>query len=142
MKTIEPSVKNRERSWYLVDAQDKVLGRLACRLADYLRGKHKPIFTPYMDMGDFIVIINAEKIRLTGNKLSQKVYYRHSGYPGGLKTVTVKELFKKRPEEIITHAVRGMLPKNSLGRQLLRKLKVYSGKEHPHQAQKPVPIEL
>jgi large subunit ribosomal protein L13 len=128
------------RQWYVVDAQGKVLGRLACRIAMVLRGKTKPIFTPHMDAGDFVVVVNAAQVQLTGKKLDQKIYYRHSGYMGGLKEITARHLLKKKPEEVLRHAVRGMLPKNSLGRQLLKKLKVYAGSDHPHQAQQPVPL--
>lgn len=128
------------RQWYVVDAQGKVLGRLASRIAMVLRGKTKPVFTPHMDTGDFVVVVNAAQVRLTGKKLDNKFYYRHSGYPGGLKTTSVRHLLLKKPEEVLRHAVRGMLPKNSLGRHLLKKLKVYAGVEHPHQAQQPVPF--
>ena len=128
------------RQWYVVDAQDKVLGRLTSRIAMVLRGKNKPVFTPHMDTGDFVVVVNAAQVRLTGKKLADKFYYRHSGYPGGLKAISARHLLQKRPEEVLRHAVRGMLPKNSLGRHLLKKLKVYAGGEHPHQAQQPVPL--
>ncbi len=131
-----------ERKWYVVDASEKVLGRLATRIASYLRGKHKPRFTPNVDTGDFIVVVNAEKIRLTGRKLDQKVYYHHTGYPGGIKAETARKRLQRKPEEIIRSAVRGMLPKNRLGRAMLKKLKVYRGPEHPHQAQKPEVINL
>jgi large subunit ribosomal protein L13 len=128
------------RNWYVVDAQDKVLGRLASRIAMVLRGKTKPVFTPHMDSGDFVVVVNAAQVRLTGRKLDNKFYYRHSGYPGGLKTTTARHLLQRKPEEVLRHAVRGMLPKNSLGRHLLKKLKIYAGGEHPHEAQQPVPL--
>lgn len=131
-----------ERSWYVVDAESKVLGRLATRVADVLRGKHKPIFTPYVDTGDFVVVINAEKVHLTGSKMDSKKYYRHSGYPGGLKVTTPVQLLRKKPEAIIKHAVKGMLPKTKLGRQQFRKLKVYAGKDHPHQAQQPSELKV
>ena len=131
-----------DRSWYVVDAESKVLGRLATRVADVLRGKHKPIFTPYVDAGDFVVIINAEKVHLTGTKMENKKYYRHSGYPGGLKVTTPAELLRKNPEAIIMNAVKGMLPKTKLGRQQLKKLKVYAGKDHPHQAQQPSELKV
>jgi large subunit ribosomal protein L13 len=131
-----------ERKWYVVDASEKVLGRLATRIASYLRGKHKPRFTPNVDTGDFIVVVNAEKIRLTGRKLDQKVYYHHTGYPGGIKAETARKRLQRKPEEIIRSAVWGMLPKNRLGRAMLKKLKVYRGPEHPHQAQKPEVIDL
>jgi large subunit ribosomal protein L13 len=128
------------RRWYVVDAQGKVLGRLASRIAMTLRGKTKPVFTPYLDTGDFVVVVNAAQIRLTGRKLDQKLYYRHSGYPGGLKTTSARQLLQKKPEEVLRHAVRGMLPRNSMGRALLKKLKIYAGGEHPHQAQQPVSL--
>ncbi len=128
------------RQWYVVDAQGKVLGRLASRVAMILRGKTKATFTPHMDAGDFVVVVNAAQVMLTGRKLDQKCYYRHSGYPGGLKTTTARQMLQRKPEEILRHAVRGMLPKNSLGRSLLKKLKIYAGGEHPHQAQQPVSL--
>ncbi|HHN65141.1 MAG TPA: 50S ribosomal protein L13 [Nitrospirae bacterium] len=131
-----------ERNWYIVDASDKVLGRLASKIATYLRGKHKPQFTPNVDTGDFIVVVNAEKIRLTGNKLEKKVYYHHSGYPGGLKAETAKSRIKRKPEQMVIDAVWGMLPKNRLGRKMIKKLKVYRGPEHPHKAQKPEPLNI
>jgi len=126
-----------ERKWYLVDAQDKVLGKLATRVATYLRGKNKPVFTPNVDTGDFIVVINAEKIRLTGKKLDDKIYYHHTGFIGGIKAATARERLSVHPEEVIKDAIWGMLPKNRLGRAMLKKLKVYRGSEHPHAAQKP-----
>ena len=128
------------RQWYVVDAQDKVLGRLASRIAMVLRGKTKPTFTPHIDTGDFVVVVNAAQVQLTGRKLDNKMYYRHSGYPGGIKEISARKLLQKKPEEILRHAVRGMLPKNSLGRQLLKKLKIYAGGEHPHEAQRPAPL--
>ena len=128
------------RQWYVVDAQGKVLGRLASRVAMVLRGKNKANFTPHADAGDFVVVVNADQVLLTGRKLDQKVYYRHSGYPGGIKSTTARQLLSKKPEEVLRHAVRGILPKTSLGRQLLKKLKVYAGGEHPHQAQQPVSL--
>ncbi len=131
-----------ERNWYVVDAENKVLGRLASELAKILRGKHKPHFTPHVDTGDYVIVINAEKVSLTGNKLKDKVYYRHSGYPGGIKSITAEDLKAKKPEDLIRFAVKGMLPKNRLGRKLFKKLKVYAGGEHPHQAQEPKPIEI
>ncbi len=130
------------RNWYLVDARGKVLGRLASEVATVLRGKRKPQFTPHVDTGDFVIVVNAEKVRLTGKKLKQKVYYRASGYPGGLKATTADDMLKKHPKRVIQHAVRGMLPKSKLGDALYRKLKVYAGDKHPHQAQKPVPLEM
>jgi large subunit ribosomal protein L13 len=129
-----------QRLWYVVDAQDKVLGRLASRIAMVLRGKTKPTFTPHMDTGDFVVVVNAAQVQLTGKKLDNKIYYRHSGYPGGIKEISARKLLQKKPEEILRHAVRGMLPKNSLGRQLLKKLKIYTAGEHPHEAQQPAPF--
>ncbi|MBW8058647.1 MAG: 50S ribosomal protein L13 [candidate division NC10 bacterium] len=131
-----------ERHWYVVDAQGKVLGRLASEVAMVLRGKRKPQFTPHVDTGDFVIVVNAEKVLLTGKKLQQKIYYRASGYPGGLKATVAGALLKSRPERLMQHAVRGMLPKNKLGDQLYRKLKVYAGGKHPHQAQKPVSLEF
>lgn len=142
MKTFDAKKGEIEHSWYVVDAESKVLGRLATRVADVLRGKHKPIFTPYVDTGDFVVVINAEKIHLTGTKMDNKKYYRHSGYPGGLKITTPAELLRKKPEAIIMHAVKGMLPKTKLGRQQFKKLKVYAGKDHPHQAQQPSELKV
>ncbi len=131
-----------ERKWFVVDAEGQVLGRLATRIARTLRGKHKPIFTPHVDVGDFVVVINADKIQLTGRKLEQKKYYRHTGYIGSLKETTAGKLLETKPEEVIRHAVRGMLPKNRLARTQLRKLKVYAGSEHPHEAQLPEPLTL
>lgn len=128
------------RRWFVVDAQDKVLGRLASRIAMVLRGKNKPEFTPHMDTGDFVVVVNAGQVKLTGKKLDQKIYYRHSGYMGGLKETSARQMLKKKPQEVLRHAVRGMLPKNSLGRNQLKKLKIYTGAEHPHEAQQPVPL--
>jgi len=128
--------------WYVVDASGAILGRLASTVAARLRGKHSPLFTPHVDTGDFVIVINADKIRLTGKKWVQKLYQRHSGYIGGLKTTSAKELMEKRPEELIRRAVKGMLPKNKLGSQLYTKLKVYKGGEHPHQAQQPEPLKV
>lgn len=131
-----------ERKWYLVDATDKTLGRLATEVATLLRGKHKPEYTPHVDTGDFVVVINAEKVRLTGNKWKDKIYYRHTGYTGGLKETTASEMLQKHPTRLIEFAVRGMLPKTSLGRKQGKKLKVYAGSEHPHTAQQPEVYEL
>jgi large subunit ribosomal protein L13 len=131
-----------ERNWVLVDAKDKVLGRLAADVASILRGKTKPTYTPHIDVGDFVVIINADKVKLTGRKLEQKKYYHHSGYMGGLRERTARQVMEKKPEEIIKHAVKGMLPKNSLGRSMFKKLKVYTGENHPHEAQQPQAINL
>ncbi|MCX5719284.1 MAG: 50S ribosomal protein L13 [Nitrospirae bacterium] len=137
MKTQFASKDDVEHKWYLVNAEGAVLGRLAVKIANYLRGKNKPVFTPNSDTGDFIVVVNADKVKLTGKKLDKKIYYRHSGYPGGLKAETAKERLRKKPEGVIIDAVWGMLPKGRLGRAILKKLKVYKGPEHPHKAQKP-----
>ena len=137
MQSYVPKPDEIRREWVVMDASDKVLGRLATEVARLLRGKHKPDFTPFLDTGDFVVVVNAEQVRLTGNKLENKKYYRHSGKPGSLKVETAKERIEKYPERVIQAAVWGMLPKNRLGRKLLRKLKVYSGPDHPHQAQQP-----
>jgi large subunit ribosomal protein L13 len=130
------------RKWHLIDADGKTLGRLAARVAILLRGKHKPTFTPHVDTGDHVVIINAEKVRLTGDKMRTKTYTHHTGYPGGLKTITAEHLHAKRPTELLTKAIKGMLPKNTLGKQMARKLKVYAGTDHPHQAQRPESLTL
>ena len=137
MKTQFAKKDDVERKWYVVDARDAVLGRLAVKIAVYLRGKNKPVFTPNVDTGDFIIVVNADKVRLTGKKMTDKVYYHHTGYIGGIKAETAKEMFEKHPERIIEKAVWGMLPKNTLGKQMLKKLKVYKGAEHPHKAQAP-----
>ncbi|KWX02677.1 50S ribosomal protein L13 [Carbonactinospora thermoautotrophica] len=142
MRTYSPKPGDVERQWYVIDAADVVLGRLASQAAILLRGKHKPVYAPHVDTGDFVIIVNADKVALTGNKREQKMAYRHSGYPGGLRSVPYRELLEKNPQRAIEKAVKGMLPKNSLGRQMLKKLKVYAGPEHPHQAQKPVPFEI
>ncbi|MFO7171970.1 MAG: 50S ribosomal protein L13 [Bacillota bacterium] len=131
-----------QRKWYVVDATGKTLGRLAAKVAAVLRGKHKPIFTPHIDCGDYVIVINAEKIRLTGKKLDKKIYFRHSGYLGGVKQFTARWMIENRPTRVIELAVWGMLPKNRLGRKMFRKLKVYAGPEHPHAAQKPEPLEI
>jgi large subunit ribosomal protein L13 len=131
-----------QRQWYVVDAQDYVLGRLASNIASILRGKNKPAFAPHQDLGDFVIVINAEKVKLTGKKTEQKTYFRHSGYPGGAKTTTFREMIEKHPERIIENAVRLMLPKNTLGRNMLKKLKVYAGENHPHQAQNPQSLKF
>jgi large subunit ribosomal protein L13 len=141
-KTYVASSDDRQRDWYVVDAAGQTLGRLATQIADHLRGKRKPTYTPHVDTGDFVVVVNAEKISVTGNKLADKRYYRHSGYPGGLKSRTLQEMLDRRPEEVIRKAVRGMLPRNRLARKQLTKLKVYAGPEHPHQAQQPKPLEI
>jgi len=137
MKTMMPKADQIVQDWYVVDAEDVVLGRLSTRVATILRGKNKPYFAPHLDTGDFVIVINAEKVRLTGNKELQKTYQRYSGYPGGLREISFKRMLQEKPEEIITHAVKGMLPKNALGRKLFKKLKVYAGPEHPHAAQSP-----
>jgi large subunit ribosomal protein L13 len=142
VRTFSPKAADIQRQWHVIDASDVVLGRLASQTAILLRGKHKPIFAPHVDTGDFVIIVNAAKIALSGNKLQDKMAYRHSGYPGGLRSMSYAELMAKSPERAIEKAVRGMLPKNTLGRQMLRKLKVYAGPEHPHKAQMPVPFEI
>lgn len=141
-KTFMANAQNVEHKWYVVDATDVVLGRFATQVASILRGKHKPTFTPHVDCGDYVVIVNAEKIALTGNKLEDKIYYRHSGYPGGLKTRNAKTMLEKQPTKVLEKAIRGMLPKNKLGEQMYRKLFVYAGPDHPHQAQQPEKLEL
>jgi large subunit ribosomal protein L13 len=141
-KTFVTRDKDVQREWFVVDAAGQTLGRLATQVARILRGKHKPMYSPSLDTGDCVIIVNAEKIRVTGRKLDQKVYYRYSGYPGGLKEVTLRILLQKHPTRVIEHAVRGMLPKNRLGRQMFKKLKVYAGPDHPHEAQQPKPFEL
>ncbi len=142
MKTFSPTPADINREWFIVDAEDKVLGRLATQIAHRLRGKHKPEFAHHMDNGDFIVVVNCEKIRVTGNKMEAKKYYRYSGYVGGLKETVLKDVLVRKPELAIMNAVKGMLPKNRLGRAMLKKLKVYAGTEHPHTAQNPKPLPL
>ncbi len=142
MKTYAVKAAEIEREWWVVDAEGANLGRLASEIARVLRGKHKPTFTPGLDVGDFVIVINADKVSVTGNKLEAKRYYRYSGYPGGLKSRTLAEMLERFPERVIQSAVRGMLPKNRLGRQLIKKLKVYAGGEHPHAAQKPKELSL
>lgn len=142
MKTYCPKEAEIERKWWLVDAEGKVLGRLASRIVHILRGKHKPYFAPHIDCGDFVVVTNAQKIYFTGRKLENKLYYRHSGYPGGLKAIPLTTLLSRKPEEVLRLAVKGMLPKNKLGRKILKKLKIYRGPEHPHQSQRPITLEL
>jgi len=142
MKTYLAPVKEIEKKWFIVDASDKIVGRLATEIASRLRGKHKPTYSTFMDNGDFIVVVNAEKVAFTGKKWDDKKYYRHSGYMGGLTETTAKEMLEKKPTDIIFKAVKGMLPKNSLGRAQLKKLKVYVGTEHPHEAQQPEKLEL
>jgi large subunit ribosomal protein L13 len=140
--TYSAKASDNPDKWYIVDAEDAVLGRLATTIASRLRGKHSPLYTPHEDMGDSIVVINADKIKLTGRKWDQKNYYRHSGYIGGLTTITAKKLLEKRPEDLIRFAVKGMLPKNRLGQKLFKKLKVYAGSVHPHAAQEPEPLKI
>jgi large subunit ribosomal protein L13 len=142
VRTFSPKAGDIQHQWHVIDASDVVLGRLASHAAILLRGKHKPIFAPHVDTGDFVIVVNAEKIALSGRKLEQKKAYRHSGYPGGLREVAYSDLLEKHPERVIEKAVRGMLPKNSLGRSMLRKLKVYAGPEHPHAAQRPQPYQI
>ena len=142
MKTFVAKEHEVSKKWYLVDARDKVLGRMATQIATRLRGKQKPIFTPHMDAGDFIVVVNADKLVLTGKKWDDKIYYRHSGYIGGLKQISARKLLEKKPEDILRLAVKGMLPKNSLGRRQLKKLKIYAGSEHPHHAQQLEKLEV
>ena len=142
MNTFVAKEHEVERNWYWVNAEGKILGRLASQIATRLRGKHKPIFTPHADTGDFIIVTNADKVVLTGKKWDGKIYYHHSGYLGGLKQISARKLLQKKPEDILRFAVRGMLPKNSLGRRQLQKLKIYAGPEHPHQAQQPKELEI
>jgi large subunit ribosomal protein L13 len=142
VRTYVATPENRQRDWYLIDAEGKTLGRLATQIADALRGKRKPEYTPHCDTGDFVVVVNAAKIVVTGNKRDDKVYFRHSGYPGGIRSRTLGEMLERQPEEVIRRAVKGMLPRNRLARQQLRKLRVYAGAEHPHAAQQPQPMEV
>jgi large subunit ribosomal protein L13 len=142
MRTYVATPADRQRDWYLVDADGKTLGRLATQIAETLRGKLKPEYTPHIDTGDFVIVVNAEKISVTGDKRAQKRYWRHSGYPGGIKSRTLEEMLERRPEEVIRKAVKGMLPRNRLARKQLTKLKVYAGPEHPHQAQQPQTLEV
>lgn len=142
MKTEVAKIENVKRDWYVVDAQDMVLGRLATQVANVLRGKNKAIFTPSVDTGDFVIVVNADKIALTGRKLADKTYYNHSGFPGGLKEISAGKLLEKKPEELIKRAVKGMLPKNKLSRHMLKKLKIYVGASHPHDAQQPKVLAL
>lgn len=140
--TFMANPQNVERKWYVVDAEGKTLGRLASQVAAILRGKHKPTFTPHVDCGDYVIIVNAERIKVTGKKYTDKIYYRHSGYPGGQKAISFEQMIAKRPVRVLELAIKGMLPHNRLGRQMYRKLKVYAGPEHPHAAQKPEPLEI
>jgi large subunit ribosomal protein L13 len=142
MKTYQAKKEEVEHQWFLVNAEGKVLGRLATELAKILRGKKKPIYTPHVDTGDFVVVINASKISLTGKKMKDKIYYHHSGHPGGIKAISAEKLLAQKPTELIRKAVKGMLPKNSLGRQMLTKLKIFAGPNHRHEAQGPIPLEI
>ena len=142
VKTFQAKKEELDHQWYLVNAKGKVLGRMASELAKILRGKKKSTYTPHLDTGDFVVVVNAEKVVLTGKKMKDKIYYRNTGYPGGIREMSAEKLLAKKPTEMIRIAVKGMLPKNSLGRQMLRKLKVYAGPHHPHEAQRPIPLEL
>lgn len=142
MKTYTARAEDMEREWFLVNAEGKTLGRLASEIAQVLRGKHKPIYTPHLDCGDYVIVVNAEKVRVTGRKLDQKMYYHHTGYPGGIKSISLRNQLQKHPERVLQAAVRGMLPKNRLGRRMLKKLKVYAGDSHPHEAQQPKMLEV
>ena len=142
MKTYQAKKESIDHQWYLVNAEGKILGRLATKLANLLRGKNKPIFTPHVDTGDFVVVVNAKKVVLTGKKMKDKIYYHHTGHPGGIRETSAEKLLAKKPTEVIRIAVKGMLPKTSLGRQMLRKLKVYAGPSHPHEAQSPVSLDI
>jgi len=142
MKTYQAKKEEIEHQWYLVNAEGKVLGRLSTELAKILKGKNKPTYTPHLDTGDFVIVVNAGKVTLTGKKMKDKIYYHHTGYPGGIKEMTAEKLLSKKPTEMIRTAVKGMLPKNSLGRQMLRKLKIYAGPNHPHEAQKPISLDV
>jgi len=142
VKTYVTKPDEVQREWFVVDASGKTLGRLATEVARILRGKHKPTYSPMIDAGDYVIVVNAEKVRVTGRKLTQKFYYRHSGYPGGFKQISLGDMLARHPTRVIEYAVRGMLPKNALGRQMFKKLKVYAGPDHPHQAQNPKPLEL
>jgi len=142
VRTFSAKKEEIERDWYVVDAEGQTLGRLASRIATILKGKHKPIYTPHLDCGDFVIILNADKVRVTGRKMDQKFYYRYSGYPGGLSQISLRDQLARHPERVLQAAIRGMLPKNKLGRKMIKKLKVYAGDEHPHQAQQPKPLDL
>jgi large subunit ribosomal protein L13 len=142
VRTFTEKTAEIKQEWYVVDAQGLTLGRLAARIAPILKGKHKPTYTPHLDCGDFVIVVNADKVRVTGRKLDQKQYYHHSGYPGGLTTTSLRHQLERHPERVLEAAVRGMLPKNKLGRRMFKKLKVYAGGSHPHQAQQPKPLEL
>lgn len=142
MKTISAKKESVTRDWYVVDATDKTLGRLSTEIANRLRGKHKPEFTPHVDTGDYIVVVNADKVKVTGNKSTDKLYHHHTGYPGGIKSITFDKLIDKAPERIIEKAVKGMMPKNKLSKAMMGKLKIYAGSEHPHAAQQPTPLDI
>jgi large subunit ribosomal protein L13 len=142
VRTFTAKKEEIERQWYVIDAEGQTLGRLASKIAPILKGKHKPIYTPHLDCGDFVVVINADKVRVTGNKMDQKFYYRHSGYPGGIKSISLRDQLARHPERVLQAAVRGMLPKNKLGRRMIKKLKIYAGDAHPHDAQQPKSLEL
>jgi large subunit ribosomal protein L13 len=142
VRTFTAKTAEIEREWYVVDAEGQTLGRLASRIAPIIKGKHKPIYTPHLDCGDYVIIINADKVRVTGQKMEQKFYYRHSGYPGGIKKISLRDQLATYPERVLQSAVKGMLPKNKLGRRMIKKLKVYAGDSHPHEAQQPKPLEL
>jgi large subunit ribosomal protein L13 len=142
VRTFTAKTAEIERDWYVVDAEGQTLGRLASRIAPIIKGKHKPIYTPHLDCGDYVIVINADKVRVTGQKMEQKFYYRHSGYPGGLKSISLRDQLATYPERVLQSAVKGMLPKNKLGRRMIKKLKVYAGDSHPHEAQQPKPLEL
>lgn len=142
MKTYSPKASEIQRDWYIVDAQDQTLGRISTQIASVLKGKHKPVYATHMDMGDFVVVVNAEKIRVTGNKATQKLYYRHSQFPGGFRSTPLRDQLTKHPTRPLEHAVRNMLPKNALGDAMFKKLKVYAGPDHPHTAQKPQPLRI
>ena len=142
MKTVSANKESVRHNWFVVDATNKTLGRLSTQIANRIRGKHKPEYTPHVDTGDYVVVVNAEKVKVTGKKTTHKVYYRHTGYPGGIKSVTFAELMQSSPEKAIEHAVKGMMPRNKLSRAMLGKLKIYAGNEHPHSAQQPEPLDL
>jgi large subunit ribosomal protein L13 len=142
VRTFTAKTAEIEREWYVVDAEGQTLGRLASRIAPIIRGKHKPIYTPHLDCGDYVIVINADKVRVTGQKMERKFYYHHSGYPGGLKGISLRDQLATYPERVLQSAVKGMLPKNKLGRRMIKKLKVYAGDSHPHEAQQPKPLEL
>ncbi len=141
MKTYVPKISEHQKKWYLYDASDQILGRLASEIAKKLRGKDNPLFTPHLDMGHYVIVVNAEKVKLSGQKSSTKAYYHHTGYPGGLRKISFEKMIKEKPDRVIAHAVKGMLPHNRLGRKLLKKLHVYRGREHPHQAQEPERVQ-